>query len=180
MLKISIMVQICVYDEKWKIKIEFFQVCCPKDENVLFPNEWKKFKENHTDAKLRQHEIEILIRQSNEYEYYYGDYEYEYEAVNTFQPCNEPLQCVSADNCRSGFDFYLQIFHWFLKLEFGSVPIFFISVDRSTKIPPTFCGLDSRSNNYKVCCEKTGQPLPKPDPIQRFIPLHTFPHFNSI
>ena len=104
MLKISIMVQICVYDEEWKIKIEFFQVCCPKDETVLFPNEWKKFKENHTDAKLRQHEIEILIRQSNEYEYYYSDNEYEYEAVNTFQPCNEPLQCVSADNCRSGFD----------------------------------------------------------------------------
>ena len=87
--------------------MEFFQVCCPKDETVLFPNEWKKFKENHTDAKLRQHEVEILIRQSDEYEYYYGDYEY--EAENTFTPCNEPFQCVSADSCRSGFDFSYEI-----------------------------------------------------------------------
>ena len=75
-----------------------------------------------------------------------------------------------------GLIFYLQIFHWFLKFEFGIVPIFFISVDRSTKIPPTFCGLDSRSNNYKVCCEKPGQPLPKPDPIKRFIPIHMYAH----
>ena len=49
------------------------------------------------------------------------------------------------------------------------ITIFFILVDRSTKTPPIHCDYDSRSNNYKVCCEKKGKPLPKPDPIKRFM-----------
>ena len=80
-------------------------MCCPRDDPVLFPDEWEKYKNTHKDAKLRQHEA-VVLRQADYYdEYYTGDYENveyedEYDYNLKFQSCDAPNECVSTENCK--------------------------------------------------------------------------------
>ena len=81
-------------------------MCCPRDDPVLFPDEWEEYKNTHKDAQLRRHEA-LVLRQSDFYEYYTGDYEdveyeyeYEYDDTLKFQSCDAPNECVSTENCK--------------------------------------------------------------------------------
>ena len=79
-----------------------FQVCCPRDTYVYFPNEWKNFMQNTANVTLIPGKTEDSFYYDTS-DVDYEDLEYNEASDQSFQACESPSECVTIDYCQGIF-----------------------------------------------------------------------------